>query len=131
MTGTPCRRHLPTKSTRRGASLRCTSKATRSYSTTSAWRYLKGEKNTPPHDALYFSMSGFGAVRQGPWKLVLPPQGTPQLFNLANDIGELRDLAASESARVKALVEKWNVWHAQMPAPVKPAGKAKSGKSSG
>ena len=79
--------------------------------------YLKGGKTTPPHDALFFSMAGFGAVRQGPWKLVLAPDGTPALFDLAQDQEEKHDLSAAEGARVRDLTAKWQAWHAQMPAP--------------
>jgi arylsulfatase A-like enzyme len=78
-----------------------------------------------PHEALYFSMSGFGAVRQGPWKLLLSPDGTPALFDLSKDIGEKHDLAVTESTRVKALTGIWKAWHAQMPPPAQPLGKTK------
>jgi arylsulfatase A-like enzyme len=87
--------------------------------------FLKGEKSTSPHDALFFSITGSGAVRQDQWKLVLAPNGKAQLFDLANDLEEKHDLSATEANRVKELTDKWNVWHAQMP-PVPPKGKAKS-----
>jgi len=35
--------------------------------------YLRSAKTTPPHEALFFSMSGFGAVRQDRWKLIVAP----------------------------------------------------------
>ncbi len=87
--------------------------------------FLRGETTAAPHDALYFSMSGFGAVRQDKWKLVLSPNGTPALFDLASDREEKRDLAAMEPGRVSELTAKWKSWHAQMPAPTQPAGKNK------
>lgn len=81
--------------------------------------YLKGEKTTPPHEALFFSQAGFGAIRQGEWKLVLPPKGgAPQLFNLSKDPGEKVDLAATEPARVQELSGKWKAWNGKMPPPV-------------
>lgn len=80
-------------------------------------------RTAAPHDALFFAMSGLGAVRAGDWKLVLDADGTPHLFNLARDIAEKTDLAAAESTRVAALKTKWQTWHAQMPPPQRPAGK--------
>ncbi len=85
--------------------------------------YLKGEKSTLPHDVLFFNQDGMGAVRQGPWKLVLPVAGAAQLFNLSKDVKERNDLAVEESARVEALRTQWQAWHAQMPAPSNSGGK--------
>ena len=83
--------------------------------------FLRGEKTAPPHAKLYFSISGFGAVREGQWKLLLAPDGTPSLFDLSRDLSEKNDLAAAEPARVQALTENWRAWHAQMPPPSIPA----------
>jgi len=57
------------------------------------------------------------AVRDGGWKLVWPMgsdhpllSGKPELFDLAADPGETRNLAAAEPARVEALrahLERW------------------------
>ena len=77
--------------------------------------YLKGDKATPPHDALFFSMNGTGAVRQDQWKLVLAANGTPQLFDLSSDLEEKHNLAAAHAGRVAELTQKWQAWHAQMP----------------
>lgn len=78
--------------------------------------YLKGEKQTDPHDALYFLTGSDeqGAVRQGPWKLVLDKTG-PKLFDLSNDLGETKDLASQQSERVRELTAKWHAWKAGMP----------------
>ena len=78
--------------------------------------YLKGDITTPPHAALFFNMSGTGAVRQDQWKLVLHPNAPPQLFDLSKDLAEKSDLAATQSDKVKELTEKWQAWNAQMPA---------------
>lgn len=79
--------------------------------------YLTAENSAAPHDALFFSMSGFGAVRSGPWKLVLPPTGPPQLFDLAHEVTEQTDLAAQNPERVAMLKAQWVAWNAEMPAP--------------
>lgn len=88
--------------------------------------FLKGEKTAAPHETLFFSQDGVGAARQGSWKMVLPPNGQPQLFDLSKDVAEKNDLAAAEPARARELLEKWRAWKAQMPAPVmgKKAGNA-------
>ncbi len=82
--------------------------------------YLRGEKNTSPHDALFFSTLKHWAIRQEQWKLVSETDGEPLLFNLANDIEERHDLAATEPDRVKELTQKWRAWNSQMPQPPKP-----------
>jgi arylsulfatase A-like enzyme len=78
--------------------------------------FVKGENAATPHDALYFSMNGAGAVRQEQWKLVLTRNGAPQLFDLSKDVSEKHDLAPIESERVKEMTKKWQAWQAQMPA---------------
>jgi arylsulfatase A len=52
-----------------------------------------------------------GAVRDGDWKLVDHyDDDQVQLFNLAGDIGEARNLASAEPARTTALREKLRAW---------------------
>ena len=89
--------------------------------------FLRGEKKGAPHEALFFSISGIGAVRQGQWKLVMEPGAQPALFDLSKDREEKNDLASTQPDRVRALKEKWQAWHAQMPAvpPAAPKKKAK------
>lgn len=96
--------------------------------------YLRGEKTTPPHDALYFSTMKDWAIRQDQWKVVSETderklasesRGKLLLFNLASDLEEKHDLAATEPDRVKELTQKWQAWNAQMPA-VLPAKKKKT-----
>ncbi|MEI6465963.1 MAG: sulfatase-like hydrolase/transferase [Verrucomicrobiota bacterium] len=91
--------------------------------------YLQGAKTGAPHDTLYFSIGGLGAVRQGKWKLVLSPTGVPALFDLARDFEEKKDLASLEPDRVKELTSQWKTWNRGMPAPVRPA--AKGGQAAG
>jgi arylsulfatase A-like enzyme len=58
-----------------------------------------------------------GAVREGDWKLVEHyDDDHVQLFNLANDIGESRDLASAEPARAAALREKLRAWRKSVDA---------------
>ncbi len=39
--------------------------------------------------------------------------GKPELYNLAADIGESKDLAAAQSDKVKELKVMWNKWSAE------------------
>lgn len=73
-----------------------------------------------PHDAILLmgTVPGRAAVRMGDWKLLLnaseknaeetagdtaTPAGNAELYNLAQDIGETRNLAASQPAKAKEL----------------------------
>lgn len=78
---------------------------------------LRGN-NTPVREtAVSCASSGVPAIRQGPWKLILGPgSGRPvdtpdgeqpvQLYNLANDLGEIRNLAADQPERVAQLMSQ-------------------------
>lgn len=91
------------------------------------WPLLSGAAKESPHEALYFFHgTRLEAVRSGPWKLRLtgassneatladrnqkrPPLAAPQLYNVAEDIGEKSDVAAANPevvARLTALAEK-------------------------
>lgn len=58
---------------------------------------------------LYFHHEQNRALRIGDWKLVSKRPGTNvyELYNLANDRAEQRDLATSEQQRVKAMAARW------------------------
>ena len=88
------------------------------------WPLLVGQTKVSPHEALfYFNGNQLQAVRSGPWKLAITPQGTglpkgaaqpvkhtgPRLYNLDSDIGELTDVAAQHAdvvARLQRLIEQ-------------------------
>lgn len=89
--------------------------------------YLRGEKTTSPHDALYFNTMKHWAIRQEEWKLVCEKEDDPQLFNIAKDIEERHNLADTERDRVKELTEKWQAWKSQMPQLPKPAAASQGG----
>jgi arylsulfatase A-like enzyme len=62
------------------------------------------------HDYLYWEFMGWTAVRQGAWRAVKPARATAwELYDLAADPGEARDLASANPtivARLSALAEK-------------------------
>jgi arylsulfatase A-like enzyme len=81
---------------------------------------LRGEDRPVRENAVNCSSSGLPGAREGSWKLILGPgsggwskaddDSQPvQLYNLAEDIGETKNLAAAQPERVaqmKALLEK-------------------------
>lgn len=77
--------------------------------------YLKGENNNRPHETLFWRSGNKFAVRHKDWKLVLERDNSePQLFNLAQDIGETRNLADKEPEKVKELQNLFDKWSSQM-----------------
>lgn len=86
--------------------------------------FLKGEKSTPPHDALFFQMGNQRAVRQAQWKLIFTPNRSTELYDLSNDSAEKINLAASQPTLVQAMIAKWNAWDAAMPAAARGAKEA-------
>jgi len=100
------------------------------------WPLLSGQSKTSPHNALfYFNGLKLEAVRSGPWKLAIAPQGTglptgaaepvkhtgPRLYHLDTDIGELTDVAA-QHPEVVARLQRF-VW--QMDADLGVTGKGR------
>lgn len=88
--------------------------------------YLTGAKPGSPHDKLYWRFGEQMAMRHGDWKLVrydATADGQsgvtqPRLYNLAADIGETRDLASSEPARLDELQAIWDRWNVELVAPL-------------
>ncbi len=91
-------------------------------------KLLEGE--TPPARTLHWHFPNYtnqggrpaGAIREGDWKLVEQfEDGSTELFNLAEDIGETKNLTVLEPARVEDLRGKLQTWRAsvgaRMPTP--------------
>jgi arylsulfatase A-like enzyme len=101
--------------------------------------HLRGEVKSPPHEALYWRFGPQTAIRAGDYKLVrydttadLDPSkpktiSRPKLYNLKNDIGETKDLAADMPDKVKELQAKWEAWNAANIAPAWGGGPAAKG----
>ena len=77
--------------------------------------YLTGKNTSRPHSTLYWRYGPQWAIRDGDMKLVVSKGGSgkPELYNLADDIGESKDLAAAQSDKVKELQAMWNKWSAE------------------
>ncbi|HET8548491.1 MAG TPA: sulfatase [Bryobacteraceae bacterium] len=76
-----------------------------------------------PHESLFWRYNRNGAIRSGNWKLVRQFErggGEPrwQLFDLAADLSETRDLAADKADVARRLQEEWLAMNAQMKEPL-------------
>ncbi len=74
--------------------------------------YVLGERKTPPHEAIFWrtAQDSKQAVRRGKDKLVIL-DGQPSLFDVAADLEESIDLAASNPklvGEISELFEHWN-----------------------
>jgi len=72
---------------------------------------------TPPHEILFWRMGQNHAARKGSWKLVTMGTQT-ELFDLASDIGESRDLSSAQPEVLKELQRAFDKWNAQMAEPL-------------
>ena len=59
------------------------------------------------HDDLWWAHEGNRAIRMGDWKLVAAKNEPWELFDLATDRTETRDLAKKYPTRVRELAERW------------------------
>ncbi len=77
--------------------------------------YLTGKMSGTPHQTLYWRFGQQWAVRHGDWKLVVARTGSgqPELYNLAEDIGEQSNRAASNPEKVRELQALWDRWNAE------------------
>jgi arylsulfatase A-like enzyme len=82
--------------------------------------YFQGDNNSTPHEALYWRFGPQMAIRQGDWKLVkydpkvdeAPGKVTEaKLYNLANDLGEKKNLIDEEPEKAKELQAAWDEWN--------------------
>jgi arylsulfatase A-like enzyme len=92
--------------------------------------FVTGANPGRPHQTLYWRYGPQWAVRHGDLKLVVSKGGSgkPELYDLSKDIGESRDLASAQPAKVRelqALWDKWSAEQAEPSAPDTPAGAAK------
>jgi arylsulfatase A-like enzyme len=107
--------------------------------------HLQGEAKNPPHDALYWRFGAQMAIRVGDYKLVRydlaadldpnNPRGisSVKLYNLKDDMGEMKDLAADMPEKVKELQTKWDAWNKDNVPPAwgNPTGQGKGKQGAG
>ncbi|MCP5116779.1 MAG: sulfatase [bacterium] len=63
---------------------------------------------------LFWRRDNAAAVRRGPWKLIRLGDQKPQLYNLADDIGETKNRAAARPALVDTLLRALAEWEADV-----------------
>jgi arylsulfatase A-like enzyme len=69
----------------------------------SQWASLAGNGESPRPNFLIQGRTGDEAWYQFPWKLVLPADGSPELYRLDEDPTETTDLAAAEPDRIRRM----------------------------
>src|SRR5262249_17077843 len=81
--------------------------------------FLKDEQSgKPPHDRLFWRSDAVLAVRDGDAKLVRKGQQPDETFDLANDIGETKDLSGSQPDAAKRLGATLDSWNKELIPPV-------------
>jgi arylsulfatase A-like enzyme len=92
--------------------------------------FLTGAKQGVPHETLHWRFGAQMAIRRGDWKLVrygadetiFSQERWPKLYRLSDDIGESRDLSATEPDKVAELEAAWAAWNAELPPPLGKSG---------
>ena len=78
--------------------------------------WLSGSKEGAPHEALFWKLAAYSAVRVGDWKLYLEPRnGVAQLFHLGSDPGEKLDLKTLRPEIFKQLLDRYMEWDKSLP----------------
>ena len=70
-----------------------------------------------PDRTIFWRMRDRKAVRQGPWKLVAIGEAAPELYNLAEDIGENADLSARRPELARRLLSELEAWESDVEPP--------------
>lgn len=73
-----------------------------------------------PHQTVYWRMPGGKfALRNGNWKIVSPGGNSPiELYHLAGDVEESRNLISEHPEKMKQLINLWNSIDAEMGEPI-------------
>jgi len=79
--------------------------------------FVRGEKNGPPHAALFWRWRSQAAVRADHWKLILLGPERKFLFDLDSPEGETKDRLADFPSVAADLERKLMAWDATLPPP--------------
>lgn len=90
--------------------------------------HLAGEDKSPPHDKLFWRMGGGAAhaMRESNWKLVRLKDKPAELYDLASDISESKNLAAEKPDLAAKLVAEIDAWDKELIPPVFAGSSAKN-----
>lgn len=81
--------------------------------------HLTGEKKSSPRELLFWR-AGVGAkhaIRDGNWKLVRGKNQPAELYDLATDLAETKDLAATQPDVLARLAAKLDAWDKELAPP--------------
>jgi arylsulfatase A-like enzyme len=80
--------------------------------------YLQNKVTAPPHETLYWRFGPQMAIRHGNYKLVKAAgNDKPELYDLAADIGETKDLSTEKAAVYKDLQARYDAWNKTLVEP--------------
>ena len=84
--------------------------------------YLTGKQTGAPHTSLYWRIANKAAYRKGDWKLLRNPRRDQsdawELYNLAEDLAETKNLAATRTDKLEELRAEWEKLNTQMIEPI-------------
>jgi arylsulfatase A-like enzyme len=101
----------------------------RKYDSVNLLPYLTGANPGVPHERLYWRNAALRAVREGNWKLVRGASPADELYDLAADIGETKDLATAQPAVARRLAAALDAWNKELIDPVFPGAGGRPGKA--
>ncbi len=80
--------------------------------------YLQNKVMAPPHETLYWRFGQQMAIRHGNYKLVKAAgNDKPELYDLAADIGETKDLSSAKPEIYKDLQARYDAWNSTLVEP--------------
>jgi arylsulfatase A-like enzyme len=85
--------------------------------------FLEGKNLNAPHEMLFWRFGEQMAARKGDWKMVRYDSTGIHLYNLKNDIGESKNLAAEQPEILREMQAAWNEWNRGNVAPLWGGGK--------
>jgi arylsulfatase A-like enzyme len=90
----------------------------RTYDGVNLMPFLTGKDKSSAHETLYWRYGENFALRQGQWKLHKTGSYPAQLYDLATDIGETKDLSQQSPDLVKKLEAALANWNSQLIDPL-------------
>ncbi len=79
--------------------------------------YLTGQTQEPPHETLYWRFLSQQAIRFSGWKLVTPKGSDTELYKIADDPNETRNVIKESPEVAERLQKQFDTWAAELPPP--------------
>lgn len=80
--------------------------------------FLEGKNKAPPHDMLFWRFGEQMAARKGDWNMVRYDKTGVHLYNLKDDIGQAKNLAADRQEILREMQDAWDRWNRGNVAPL-------------